>query len=276
MQRLVVGWLVLSVSLSAAAQETSAPVASAETPAVDTAAPELDQAARLLFEAGSRAYSAGRFAEALMRYRNAYQLSQRPQLLYNIAVCHDRLEHKQDAADAYEAFLAALPNSSRAPIARSRLEILREALAARAPVDQSAHVDEASRGVEPPDAAGDPPPDAGGAHGTVEPESSSPSLAGPLVAFGIGGAGLVTFAVAGLITRGRYDDCRDGGCSVSELDDVDSSALFADIGLGVAVAGVAVGVVLLLVGGDGDGGEHARVTPTVGADRAGLMFQGRF
>jgi len=238
---------------------------------------QLDQAARLLYEAGTRAYDAGRFGEALMRYQNAYQLSQRPALLYNVAVCYDRLERKEEAADAYEMFLDALPGSPRAAIARSRLDILRSALARDTAANQNA--------ADPTDDGSGPGTDTGESSGagdsiTEPPPETSPSRTGPLVAFGIGGAGLVTFGVAALITSGRYSDaekhCNEGACVGSELNDVDRSALIADIGLGVAVAGAAVGVILLLTGGDSGSSEHARLTPTVGTDGAGLILQGRF
>ncbi|MCA9612446.1 MAG: hypothetical protein KC586_06770, partial [Myxococcales bacterium] len=46
----------------------------------------LDQAARLTFQAAREAFSAGNYELALDRFEQAYQLSPRPVLLYNIGV----------------------------------------------------------------------------------------------------------------------------------------------------------------------------------------------
>ncbi|NCQ35437.1 hypothetical protein GW813_10300 [bacterium] len=277
MRHWLVGCLVLLVSSSAWAQ----PAAEGESEGLGG---QLDQAARLLYEAGTRAYDAGHFEEALMRYQNAYQLSQRPALLYNLAVCFDRLDRKAEAADAYARFLDAVPSSPRAAIVRSRIEVLRTSLAREAanadgrhasPLDTDATTDTpADTAVE----SGDQQSDTGSAPAAVEPRASR-SLAGPIVAFSVGGAGLVTFAVAAIVTSGRYGDakthCNAGACAAAELNDVNRSALIADLGLGVAVAGAAVGLILLLTGGD-DGSEHARLAPALGPNSGGLVVQGRF
>jgi len=99
---------------------------------------------------------------------------------------------------------------------------------------------------------------------------------GPIVAFSVGGVGLITMVVAGLSARGHYHDCENGLCTVQQLDDIDTSAGIADIGLVVAGVGAAVGVIWLLVGGRHHDEEHAQLTPAVGPDGAGLVLQGRF
>ncbi|MFT5359226.1 MAG: tetratricopeptide (TPR) repeat protein, partial [Polyangiales bacterium] len=110
--RLSVLFLALTMTQGAFAQDE----VPAEAASVDVDAAGLDQAARLLFESASRAYEAGNFTDALARYTNAYQLSDRAELLYNIAICHDRLEQKEEAADYYERFVAAVPDSPRVGI----------------------------------------------------------------------------------------------------------------------------------------------------------------
>jgi tetratricopeptide (TPR) repeat protein len=254
--------LLIAATAPALAQEGSEPPISPDA-TVDAA--ELDQAARILFDAGTRAYEAGLFEEALTRYTNAYELSHRPELLYNIAVSHDRLEQKHEAADFYARFVEAVPDSPRIGIARSRAEILQRSVdeeAVRAAAYENARADNSdSPGNEaPPDVEG------------------SRSLAGPIASFAIAGAGLVTFAVSGLIAGSRFRDADvtcSTGCDEAQLDSVDTAALVADIGLGIAIAGAAVGVVWLLVGGSGDD-QRAHVSPVVSPQVAGLEFAGSF
>jgi len=71
-----------------------------------------------------------------------------------------------------------------------------------------------------------------------------------LVAFGAGGAGLVTFAIAGGLALGEdralADRC-NGSCSESDLSKLDRRTTVADVGIAVAAAGVATGLVLFFV-----------------------------
>jgi len=249
---------------------TFAGVATAQTDAEGSAADpsqHLDEAARILFQEGTRAYDAGRFDEARRRYENAFELSRRPELLYNIAQCHDRLDERPQALEFYQRFVTELPESSRAAVVNSRIEVLRRSLA------------EAGS----PDEANDPE----GEEASDVPEDAAPdesrSLVGPITAFAVGGAGLITFAVAGIIAGARYGDaeaeCNATGCNEDSLSGVQTAALVADIGLGVGIAGAAVGVIWLLVGG-GDGDEETAsapvLVPTVSAQYAGLSVQGGF
>lgn len=242
-------------------------------PDADLDASELDEAARLLFESASRAYEAGNFTDALARYTNAYQLSGRAPLLYNIAICHDRLDQKAEAADYYERFVAEVPDSPRVGIARSRGEILRASLEA----------DGQTTDVETQDAETQENSETSADVTPAEP-SSSRSLAGPIASLAVGGAGLVTFVVAGLISSSRLSAAEatctspmGDGCSPDELDGVDRASLVADIGLGLAIAGTAVGVVWLLVGGDDEPDESAaRFSPIASPNELGAQVMGSF
>lgn len=92
-----------------------------------------DSEARSRFEAGRAAMAAGRTEDALADFRRAYELSHRPALLYNIGVAADRLRHDDEALEAFEAYLAAMPAeeiTNRAEV-ESRLVVLRETIASR-------------------------------------------------------------------------------------------------------------------------------------------------
>jgi len=102
----------------------------AEAPAPPDPGPNLDEEARSVFEAGELAYSAGRFENALDYFERACALSQRPVLLFNIGTAAERLRHDDRAIEAFEGYLAAMPDAPNAASVRSRLEILRRSAAA--------------------------------------------------------------------------------------------------------------------------------------------------
>ncbi|MCA9575928.1 MAG: tetratricopeptide repeat protein [Polyangiales bacterium] len=95
-------------------------------PSVASAQNSADEEARALFEAGRLAFSRGRYEQALGHFQEAYELSHRSALLYNIGTTHDRLRQDQQAIDAFEQFLEAEPDSDLVPEVQERVRILRE------------------------------------------------------------------------------------------------------------------------------------------------------
>lgn len=93
-----------------------------------------DHAARVAFDSGHDAFADGRFADALADFTRAYDLSHRPELLYNIGLAADRLRHDEDAITAFEAYLEALPEAENRAEVQRRLRALRDAVAAEATV----------------------------------------------------------------------------------------------------------------------------------------------
>ncbi len=99
-------------------------------PGAATATPaDTDREARFLFEAGRTAYDGGRYRESLAHFQRAYELSQRPQLLYNVGQAADRLREDELALDAFERYLSALPAAANRPAVEERIKVLREVLA---------------------------------------------------------------------------------------------------------------------------------------------------
>jgi tetratricopeptide (TPR) repeat protein len=90
-----------------------------------------DDEARSLFDAGRIAFSEGRYEDALERFEAAYGRSQRPELLYNIGMCADRLRLDARALEACEAFLAAVPDAPNRDGVEARVAAIRQALAER-------------------------------------------------------------------------------------------------------------------------------------------------
>jgi tetratricopeptide (TPR) repeat protein len=58
-----------------------------------------------LVREGTSHFRLNEFEAALKAYIEAYRLSQSPELLYDIAQCHRKLNHKQDAIDSFKSFL---------------------------------------------------------------------------------------------------------------------------------------------------------------------------
>ena len=118
----------------------------------------LDEAARLTFESAREAFVAGDYEVALARFRQAYQLSSRPGLLYNIAQTLDRLRRDEETVAALRDYLEASPGAPNRPEVEARIRVLEDALARRA------------SNAPPPD----PDPDTG--NGSVGTGSQTPPL----------------------------------------------------------------------------------------------------
>lgn len=102
----------------------------------------LDEAARLTFESAREAFVAGDYEVALARFRQAYQLSQRPGLLYNIAQTLDRLRRDEETITALQDYLEASPAAPNRAEVEARIRVLEANIAQNPP---------------PPDPDPDPP-----------------------------------------------------------------------------------------------------------------------
>jgi len=63
------------------------------------------EALRASFEAGAQAYEEGNYLGAIERFLAAYEISPRPALLYNVAVCAEKLVLPCDAIEYFERYL---------------------------------------------------------------------------------------------------------------------------------------------------------------------------
>ena len=119
---------VLTSTASALAQDVAA---------ADPGAPS-EEAAKALYAAARAEYDAGQFKNALLHFRDAYDQSMRPQLLYNVGLAADRLRYNQTARDAFVRYLKELPDADNRVEVENRIKALREiidreAAASRAP-----------------------------------------------------------------------------------------------------------------------------------------------
>ena len=98
-----------------------------------------------------------------------------------------------------------------------------------------------------------------------------------IVGISLGGAGLVTFGVAGALALGKKGDlddaCPSHKCGPAQHDDVDSYNTLRTISTVGLIAGgtlLTLGLVLLLTADDGGSTEHASLTPELGLGWVGL------
>jgi tetratricopeptide (TPR) repeat protein len=102
--------------------------ASAPAPATRPENSERDEKARQLFSAGVVAYSEGHYENALENYRLAFEMSDRPELLFNVGIAAERLRRDQEAFDAFTLYLERVPAAENRPFVEERLAVLRHAL----------------------------------------------------------------------------------------------------------------------------------------------------
>lgn len=88
-----------------------------------------DTQARDAFDAGRAALEAGHPEDALASFREAYRLSGRPELLYNIGLVEDRLRHDRAALEAFQGYLEQVPQATNRTLVEERIRTLQESVA---------------------------------------------------------------------------------------------------------------------------------------------------
>jgi tetratricopeptide (TPR) repeat protein len=216
-------------------------VAFAQDPTEDPGPPSdpvADARARELFQNGSALYEEGQYEAAIVAWEEAYALSPRPLLLFNIANALERLGRWQDAMKVLTRYRAYAEDEERETLDRRIKAILARI------EEQDASRKSASPSTPAPAA---PAPKA---------ERGFPVAS--VVLFGAGGAGLVTGAgfgfgalaardqaAAGCVEQGGATWCSDVAADALRQDRTRS--LVADLALGLGAACAIGGVVTLVV-----------------------------
>jgi tetratricopeptide (TPR) repeat protein len=103
-------------------------VAPAEVAAAST---ETEMAeAKQHYAQGSRLFDLAEYEPALREFKEAYRVVGDPAFLFNIAQCHRKLGHTQDAITFYRTYLRRAPNASNRPEVERRIAELERAPAA--------------------------------------------------------------------------------------------------------------------------------------------------
>jgi len=156
---------------AAPAEAAPAEAAPAEAVPAEAAAPtaaksvEMTEAdereARGLFQLGSQAYAEARYERALEHFREAYRLSGRHALLYNIGLALANLRRDQEALDAFERYLAAVPNAENEEVVQVRIAMLRKSLEKKEETVAPTPEETARAGSAPPSDYSEGPTDDG-------------------------------------------------------------------------------------------------------------------
>jgi len=230
-----------------------APVASAQTS-------DQDERARVHFESGRAYFEEGAYERALQEFEQAYELSPRTVMLFNLGTTYERLGRLEEAAASFEQYLRE--GTEIAPQERSllerRVENLRRRIAQReAGEPEDDPIDEGGGG-----ASAEPTPSAGGGGG------DGLIIAGA-VGLGVAGVGLALTGVFGALALSAESSVQDGcfatsSCTPDDVADIDTFRVAADVSWISAAALGAAGLVLLIVGltagGDDDAQASVRFT----------------
>jgi len=225
-----------------------------------------DSEARSLYDAGTAAFSDGRFEDALDRWREAYELSARPKLLYNIATALDRLGRSSEAIEGYASYLEAVPEARNENYVRRRIDVLREQERARAEASLSEDAESAAEPTEQP-----------AVELMGEPGAEPPSRIGPILLFSVAGAAAVAGAAMAFVADDRYDGlserCPGGECPAGAAGDRDAlrrATRSTDALIGAAILSAVAGVVWWVVGSGSE--RDARVACGIGRCDLRLRF----
>lgn len=225
-------------------------------------APNNDAQALQIYNQGVAAYNEARFADAAALFEQAYTLSPRPLLLFNLANAQERAELYAEAAANLRRYQTDAPIEEHAGLAEriANLERL-----------------------------------AGGGGGGGGGGSSSDLLVPGIIVGGVGVAMVaagVVFGVLALDAGAGITDGEDPACrrladerllcrgGANGLGDYETFALVADIGLigggVVAAAGLALIIVSLVTGGDDASATAWAPQIWAGPDGAGVAVGGSF
>lgn len=224
---------------------------------------QLDEAARLTFESAREAFVAGDYENALARFRQAYQLSPRPGLLYNIAQTLDRLRRDDETLAALRDYLRAAPDAQNRSEVEARIRVLERAIAERRPAN--------------------PPDNGGGGSGSGGGSTSTQSGGGLAVlhpAFFLGAAGLALASAGVLIWSGietlalndAYLMSNDPATIEAMYASAESQQLLTNVFVGVTAGLGAIAAVLVIFtdwNAFGGGSEQASLRPVLHAGPGG-------
>ena len=240
---------------------------------------QLDEAARLTFESAREAFVAGDYERALGLFRQAYSLSQRPGLLYNIAQTLDRLRRDAETLEALREYLEAYPDAPNRAEVEARIRVLQESVdedEQRAAAEaRRAEEEAARRRAEGQPAA--PPPDDGGL-----------AILHPAIFIAVGGVALAAGGLAvwaGLETTSlndAYEANTDPATVEAAYNDAASMQLLTNIfifsaaGLGAAAVVFAVLTDWGAFDGGGESAQAVRPNLAIGPGGATLGLEGSF
>jgi len=98
--------------------------------ATAAAAPSPTELAKKHYDLGAAAYQKGDFPTAVREFSLAYELSEQPDILFNLARVETKMGHEQQAIDYLKRYLEKRPDAQDAPAVRAEIEARTRALEA--------------------------------------------------------------------------------------------------------------------------------------------------
>ncbi|ACY18920.1 Tetratricopeptide TPR_4 [Haliangium ochraceum DSM 14365] len=247
---------------------------------------DTDERARTLYMEGEAHYAAGRYEEAAESFLEAFNLSGRTALLFNLGNAYERMGDYERAAE----YLRRYVDSPRArDVVSVRERVRRLEAAAERKRREAAEAEERREAAEAAAANAVASSDDDGSE-----EAAGPDRSGYWWLLGSGGAAVGTIAF-GLAARQAGNEAAALCSETSEgrplCDDEASSALSretafaigADVGAIVTLVMAGVGTYLILSADDSSAERPAaearfapRIVPTWSTNSAGLSLQGHF
>lgn len=215
-----------------------------------------DAEAHALFSAGEAAYGEGRYAAALNYFRQAYEMSGRALLLYNIGSAAEHLRRDEEALEAFERYLAETPEDAPDRVAvGARIELLRTELAERA-VTSTTPV--AATPSAPQEDAVDP---------------------APWITLGVGGALAIVGAIllgVGYADAATFQSAAPGSMWSSVASAHDQAPVLEGTGFALLGVGVAAAAAALIWGLTASREPSASASAWLDARGGGLLLRGAF
>lgn len=244
-----------------------------------------------LMEEAMEHYGERRYGQAIVLFERAYGIRQEPELVYNIARCHERLLHPEAAAEHYQRFLE-LPGTTGELRARAltNLTNIRQELAA---IEAARQAEAAGQGEGQQGTQQNQSTESGGGQAVPirEPQPTGPSslaIAGYAL-LGVGVATTIVGAVFWGLAFSSNNDFQEAGTDESRLqlsEDLRTRGLVGDIVFfsGLAVLGVGVALVAVNAVRRRSASSEGRrpsmgglvFSPSLTGDGGGLRISGRF
>lgn len=220
-------------------------------------------------------YKSRDYAGAISLFKEAYEIEPVPNLLYNIAKCHEKLKQWDDAINYYNEFVVSPDVDPK---------VRKETLAH---VEELKKIKALEQQANTPDDKKDPDDKKGN---VVEPKpEAGPDRTGAYIALGAGAALIGTGVAFGLMANSQqstFDSATSSDDRKAARDSGTTYAMIADVGYGLGVIGLGVGAYFWLTAEDktetapqstsGEKASSTIISPWFNAQGGGLLWQARF
>lgn len=215
-------------------------------------------------------YKAQDYEAAIELFKQAYEIDPIPNLLYNIAKCHEKLKNWDEAIKYYNEFVVS-PDVD----AKVRKETLEYIEGLRKVQELEKQQNDPKKDPDPIKKPVEPKPDEG------------PDRTGAYISLGAGAALIGTGVAFGLLASGQQSTFESATTSQARKDARSTGttyALVADVGYGLGVAAIGIGAYLWLTADDksdtpqptnADQGAST-LSPWFSPSGGGLLWQTRF